>query len=67
MVLKVYILMKESMNQYNIDAYSVEAATKSSSSCLYQTDLAIFLPFHYRKMSWAIAISCCEAHIMHPL
>lgn len=34
MVLKIYIQMEENVNQYNIDAYSMEAATKSSSAYL---------------------------------
>lgn len=52
MVLKIYIRMEENINQYNIDAYSMEAATKSLSAYLYRReDVAIFLTFHCKKVS----------------
>lgn len=57
--------MKENVNQYNIDAYFMETATKSSSAGLYQRE-KIWL-FHYRKASKSIIIGCCEVHIMYPL
>lgn len=35
MALKVYIQMKQIADQHNIDAFLMEAATKSSLACLY--------------------------------
>ena len=67
MVLKVYIQMKENVNQYNIDAQWRQSQNPQLVYISERADLAISLTFHYRKVSWTIITGCCEVYIMHAL